>query len=249
VPDADVSSLDLSSTAALLAAYTASKSAEARAHAAALSENIGRRNALGAWAAAVRSTCKPIEALGLLGKGVASTSSDEGGCASVAASALLAAVSGVASPSHASASPSRHAQPSLREYLRERSSQRASAAALAAASAARSPGVIGSPVPLNPFSPGVPSRGRLSKSPVLVLQRDGRREITVIGDADANSMHVGGGGRTATGGGGALGKGGLDKAAFAARLGAASDATTPQRTRPGPSTAAALGDENACGGL
>ncbi len=124
---------------------------------------------------AVKANCKPIDVVGLLGASVAAAASSgasagaaSGSGASAAAGEAgaaggLAGICGVASPG----SPKRVA---LRDFLRERSSQRASARAAAGVS---SP-FPGSPVPLGPFSPGMPSSynsRRVSKSPILVLKK------------------------------------------------------------------------------
>ena len=63
---AQLAALDLAAVAAMMACYVTSKSAEARASAAAISRILSRARGFELWADAVRAACKPAEFRGLM---------------------------------------------------------------------------------------------------------------------------------------------------------------------------------------
>lgn len=186
LPAAEACALDLRATAGMLACFVTSKAAEARAEAAAMSRRLADVRGIEAWAAAVNAECKPAVARGLL-KGLADAPAE----ATTAAAAAAPEAEAAAGPADAAPlafpmspgggggggggavglSPSLGARvPSLAQYLRERSSQRRRRSGL--------PERLGEAAlaPMGPFSPSAlgasARRGRMSKSPVLVLKRE-----------------------------------------------------------------------------
>ena len=197
LPAGAAAALDLPATAAMLACFVTAKSAEARAEAAAMSRCLAEARGLADWAAAVRAECKPAVARGLLAGLAVAPEAEADGPAAVgeaglpsalaAAGGAYAAAGGPMSPGRAgccglaalvaaAGSPAAGRVPSLAQYLRERSSQRRRRGGLPEGAGAEGAGCIGgTPLAMGPFSPsvlGAGRRGRMSKSPVLVLKRE-----------------------------------------------------------------------------